>query len=213
MIIPGHHVRVLFFNPIMKKPCIFHENILAYLLPLFDQTFLTAKSMNHPRIIENIASNLDVFAKVLANKTEQEILWKPESSKWCLLEIVCHLYDEEREDFRTRVRYVLESPEKPLPMFDPLVWVVERKYMDRDYIEMVHEFLSERKSSIQWLKSLYNPSWKNAYNHPKLGPLTAVHFLTNWLAHDYLHIRQIQKVQFQHLASTSGNDLSYAGNL
>lgn len=29
----------------------------------------------------------------------------PAPEKWCLLEIVFHLYDEEREEFRARVNY------------------------------------------------------------------------------------------------------------
>lgn len=169
--------------------------------------------MNPSKIIKKLQANLDVFSQVLSSKTEEEYLWKPESDKWCLLEIVCHLYDEEKEDFKTRVKYTLETPEKALPMFDPSIWVIERKYMDQNYHNMLQNFLKEREASIEWLISLQDPSWKNAYNHLKLGPLSSEHFLSNWLAHDYLHIRQIYKLQFQHLEFLSSMDLSYAGVL
>lgn len=169
--------------------------------------------MNHARIIENLDINSNVFASILTNTSKDAYLWKSEPGRWCLLEIVCHLFDEEREDFRGRVKHILKTPEQPLPMFDPLQWVKERNYMDQDFDKMVRKFLKERKSSIKWLKSLQKPPWENAYEHPKLGGLTAEHFLVNWLAHDYLHIRQIQKVQYQYLSFITGNDLSYAGNL
>jgi hypothetical protein len=167
--------------------------------------------MDHSNIIENLNSNTGVFEGLLKNKSESEYRWRPSENKWCLLEIVCHLYDEECEDFRGRVRHTLEKPNEPLPMFDQVAWVTERNYFGQNYTEKVSQFLEERRSSINWLKSIKNPSWKNAYNHPKLGPLSAEHFLANWLAHDYLHLRQILRLQFQYLSVRTNDELTYAG--
>jgi len=84
--------------------------------------------------------------------------------------------------------------------------------MDQNYDEMVNKFLQERSYSIEWLNSLPDPAWSNSYNHPELGTLTAEHFLTNWLAHDFLHFRQIIKLMYQHLDNSSEIDLAFAGN-
>jgi hypothetical protein len=48
--------------------------------------------------------------------------------------------------------------------------------------------------------------------HPELGMLRAKIFLANWLAHDYLHIRQIIRYQFEYLKVKTEVDLNYAGN-
>ena len=61
---------------------------------------------------------------------------------------------------------------------------------------------------MEWLKSLKNPLWTNSYNHPKLGSLSAHLFLSNWLAHDHLHIRQIVRIKRAYLMEKSGEDLS-----
>lgn len=167
--------------------------------------------MDHNRIIESLRSNQHVFSGLLANKNKEECLWKPNINSWCLLEVVCHLYDEEREDFRGRVKHTLETPNVPLPMFDQIAWVKDRKYIEQDYTQMVAKLLAERNNSIIWLQSLKNPPWKNAYNHPKLGLLSSEHFLANWLAHDFLHIRQIISLQFHYLKQNSKNELAYAG--
>ena len=168
--------------------------------------------MNHNKIIQELTRNKLVFNESLTGLTDEEFLWKQNPEKWCLLEIICHLYDEEREDFRTRTKQVLESPELPLPKIDPVGWVIERKYLQRNFSEKLKDFLSEREQSVKWLQSLKNPKWENAYNHPKLGKMTAKLILANWLAHDYLHIRQITKLKYDHLKSKSDADLSYAGN-
>jgi len=167
--------------------------------------------MDHKRIIEHLNTNQKIFSELLSNKNKEEYFWKPEAKSWCILEVVCHLYDEEREDFRARVKHTLETPNKEMPKIDPLAWVIDRKYIEQDYKQMIEKFLGERNYSIAWLISIKNPLWKNAYHHPKLGPLSAEHFLANWLAHDLLHFRQIIRLHYQYLKQSANNELSYAG--
>ena len=168
--------------------------------------------MNYTLIIDQLEKNKTLFFQIFKNATPEEYLWKPNEKQWCLLEVICHLYDEEREDFRTRTKSTLETPEKLLPMFDPVAWVTERNYIEQDYPKKLSQFLWERTQSVNWLRSLDNPNWQNAFQHPTLGPLTAHHFLSNWLAHDYLHIRQATKLKYGYLQELTSNDLSYAGN-
>ncbi len=162
-------------------------------------------------IISELKRNKGVFSAFLKETSEQQYLWKPEPSKWCLLEVACHLYDEEREDFRARLKHVLENPELPLPPIDPLAWVSDRSYLQQDYNKVVSNFLKEREKSVEWLKSLESPKWENTYAHPKPGKLSASIFLANWVAHDDLHFRQITRLKYGWLREMAGEDLSYAG--
>lgn len=164
------------------------------------------------KIFDELHRNKNVFHELLCNIPKEITLWSQTPEKWCLMEVVCHLYDEEREDFRTRVKCVLEDPETPPPSFDPLIWVKERNYKDQIYDHVLSNFLKEREASVQWLRTIQNPKWSNTYLHPKLGPMSAYLFLTNWLAHDYLHIRQIIRLKFDYLKEKSGEVLNYAGN-
>jgi len=162
-------------------------------------------------IIDEFQKNKAIFCGLLDNVDNVMVLWKQAPGKWCLLEIVCHLYDEERDDFKFRTRWVLERPNQTPPPFNPIKWVSEHKYMEQDYSTMLNKFIAEREQSIIWLQSLKNVNWNNSYEHSKLGTLTAKHFLTNWLAHDYLHIKQITKLKFDYLRHQSGENLDYAG--
>lgn len=167
--------------------------------------------MNRASIIHNLSENLVIFGQLFSGVPEGDVRWKPSPEKWCLLEVLCHLVDEEREDFRARLRHVLFTPDAPLPPIDPQGWVHERKYISRDYNDMLELFLEERRASVAWLHSLENPQWTNAYNHPRFGPLSADLFLANWLAHDYLHFRQVLGLKHAQLGLHSGQDLNYAG--
>jgi hypothetical protein len=168
--------------------------------------------MDQDYIIDELEENQKTFKALLGKVSAELINWKPAPDKWNLLEIVCHLYDEEREDFRTRVRSVLEDPRKPLPRFDTHQWVIDHEYSKQDYFHKLLTFLTERDESVRWLRSLDEPPWDNVHHHPKLGKMSAELFLNNWLAHDYLHIRQINKNKYLFLREHASTKLDYAGD-
>lgn len=166
--------------------------------------------MDHNFIIESLFQNRETFRSLLENIRKDEYRWRPAEDKWCLLEIVCHLYDEEIRDFGTRVKMVLGGTDF-LPPSNPLAWVKENKYMEQDYEEMLDKFLKERDKTIQWLRSLKDPNWKSSFIHAEYGALTAEFFLANWAAHDYLHFHQISKTRYLYLNHVTGANLAYAG--
>ncbi len=162
-------------------------------------------------IVAELARNREVFSHLLRDKRPAAYTWRPAPEKWNLLEIVCHLYDEEREDFRARVQHALESRPTPPPPIDPVGWVTSRSYAAQNYEAKLADFLRERTASIAWLQSLRSPRWDSAFQHPQLGRATARMFLASWLAHDQLHVRQITRLEYERLKVESGEDLRYAG--
>src|SRR5215204_5520218 len=128
---------------------------------------------NEIYIIEKLEINAVTFESMLSIVKKDEYLWKPTAEKWCMLEVICHLYDEEREDFRARLKHVLETPEVPMPKIDPPAWVIERRYMEQEFDVRLNAFLAERERSIVWLRGLQDPKWTNAYQHPTVGPVSA----------------------------------------
>ncbi|HTF06088.1 MAG TPA: DinB family protein [Bacteroidia bacterium] len=163
-------------------------------------------------IIRQLDRNAPVLFGMFSSVPPEHRTWRSAPEKWCALEILCHLYDEEREDFRARTKHVLETPGEPMPGIDPVALVTERKYIEQNYDTMLASFLQERKNSIAWLNSLENPNWDSTYQHPKVGPLKARMFLTNWLEHDYLHMRQLLTLKHNLLKETTGESLKYAGD-
>lgn len=167
--------------------------------------------MTNSEIISELEKNKIIF-QALFQSDQKQRLWKPQENKWSLLEIVCHLYDEEREDFRNRLKHIFTTPGLPFQPIDPEGWVVERKYMEQNFDEVLKQFLEERSSSIQWLRSLDLPPWKNKTHHHEVGEITAETLLANWLAHDYFHFRQITRLKYEFLKINSAVPLDYAGN-
>lgn len=162
-------------------------------------------------LYQQLTQNKLIIEHLLRHASPDEIIWRPHPEHWCLLEIICHLYDEEREDFRARTKSVLTDPHQALIPFNPVTWVKEKRYMEQDFHQKLQDFLAEREASLVWLNGLDTPNWQQAYQHPKAGPLTAKMFLTNWVAHDCLHIRQITRIKHHYLGHLTGESIDYAG--
>ena len=162
--------------------------------------------------VDRLSANLRVFDHFLGGVGPEQAAWHPGPEAWSLLEVVCHLYDEERDDFRTRLRLILEDPAQDWPPIHPGEWVISRGYASRDYAKMVDCFIAERAASIVWLRGLSAPALDNARN---LGDFTlrAGDLLGAWLAHDYLHLRQINEIHYAYTArAAEPYSVLYAGD-
>ncbi len=162
-------------------------------------------------IIKALRQNTKQFQQIYQDMDAGLLHYRSAEGKWNLLEVLCHLRDEEETDFRARVKAALDSSSDYPPM-DPEGWVEERKYAEQDVKVVLEEYVAQRRQSDAWLSNLSEPNWSNCLTHPRLGTVTAARMLSNWLAHDYLHLRQINRICYQYLKSTCDQDLSYAGD-
>ena len=158
--------------------------------------------MDLHHFIERLSDNRAVFEALLANVSLEQARWKPTPDKWSMLEVVNHLYDEEREDFRQRLRLTLLEPKQPWPGINPREWVTTRSYNDRELDASLADFLAERDASLDWLRQLTEPNWENSNEGPN-GRLSAGDLLASWLAHDFLHIRQLARLHWQYTGELS----------
>lgn len=154
---------------------------------------------------------------LLAGVPDADLRWKPAPEHWSILEVCCHLLDEEREDFRARIKCTLEDPTRSWPPLD-LERVAERRdYNTREPRPTLEAFAAERRESLAWLRSTLSPfaktDWTRAYNHNRFGPMHAGMLLASWAAHDALHLRQIAKRLYELAQRDSGEwGTRYAGD-
>ena len=161
-------------------------------------------------LISQLIKNKDLFHLSFSDIPESQFNWKPvESDIWSLKEILCHLYDEERLDFKPRISCIIEQ--NPPPPINPPEWV--KSYASKDYNTTLASFIKEREHSIAFLNAFDSKHWNTTYQYPDNGPIRSCRFfLDNWLAHDLLHLRQITKLRYLYLDAHSDHPIEYAGN-
>ncbi len=167
--------------------------------------------MDHDKLAALLAANAERIGALVAGVAEEQAVWKPTPDSWSVTEVVNHLYDEEREDFRVRLDIALHHPDQPWPPIDPEGWVVERRYNQRGLERSLERFLEARRASLVWLEELVSPNWEAVYQAP-FGPITAGDLYASWVAHDLLHMRQLVELHWAYANRLSHPfNVAYAG--
>jgi hypothetical protein len=144
-------------------------------------------------IIRQLAANAEAIRALVQTVPEEQAQWKPGQDAWSLSEVMSHVYNEERVDFRPHIKGLLTEPSKPWSAYyEP--WLAENNHQ-----QALASFLLERAASIAWLKTLAVPDW-DATTAIRFGPssdkmtLSVGELLVSWVDHDYLHVRQINEL-------------------
>ena len=158
-----------------------------------------------------LALNRDRVAALARGISQDMAHWKPNEESWSILEVICHLADEEEFDFLVRLQMILEKSEKDWPEIDPEGWVTERKYNEEDLFEILSRYMDLRNEALAWLDSLENPDWDIVYEAP-FGEISAGDMFASWVTHDLMHLRQLIELQrFYLVEQAKPYRLDYAG--
>lgn len=163
-------------------------------------------------LYEELKNSTEMIRALLAGVEPEAARLKPSVESWSILEVVCHLYDEEREDFREHLDFILHRQKEKWHTIDSERLAIERNYNEQNFAEMQGKFFAEREKSLAWLKGLQNPAWEKTYT-TEYRTISAGEMFACWVAHDNLHIRQLVKLRRLRLENcTKPYSLGYAGD-
>jgi DinB superfamily len=188
--------------------------------------------MEFSTFYQELQHSTEMIRALLAGVAPEAARLKPNAESWSILEVVCHLYDEEREDFREHLDFILSTSTSTSPsgqsvqrlktglhsqheewhVIDPEGWVTARKYNEQDFAEMQEKFFVEREKSFAWLTGLQNGDWEKTYT-TQYRTISAGEMFACWVAHDNLHLRQLVELRRLRLENiTKPYSLEYAGD-
>jgi hypothetical protein len=168
--------------------------------------------MEFDTLYQELRNSTEIINTLLLGISQEEAQYKPTPEAWSILEVTCHLYDTEREDFREHLDFILHRQGEEYHEIAPQAWVKDRQYNEQDFQEMQDKFFSERRKSLQWLKGLADADWDVTYTS-KYGSMTAGEMFCSWVAHDNLHIRQLVELRRARIEKiTRPFPIEYAGD-
>jgi hypothetical protein len=131
-----------------------------------------------------------------------DALWRarPAPQEWAPVEIVCHLRDEEVEDFGARVRVVVEGG-TAFARIDPVRWAKDRAYIDASPQKALAVLKQSRRDTLAFLALLDPSRLTRVVDQPQLGKMSGLDLVAAWVTHDRLHIAQLAST----LARTGAN--------
>jgi len=168
--------------------------------------------MEFKTLYQELVLSTDMIRGLLAGISQEEAQVKRGRGSWSILEVICHLYDEEREDFREHLDFILHRQDKDeWHSIAPQTWAKLRKYNQQNFKTVQRKLFYEREKSLAWLRSLKNADWYITYQS-QWGTMTAGDMFTSWVAHDNLHIRQLVELRRAYIERiTKPYHIQYAG--
>jgi len=168
--------------------------------------------MEYSVLYQELQKSTEMIRALLSGITQQEAQVKPDEKSWSILEVICHLYDEEREDFREHLDIILHRQDEEWHRIDPQGWVTQRNYNEQDFAAMQERFFAERERSLAWLEGLSSSDWDTTHAS-EFGSIKAGDMFASWVAHDNLHIRQLVELRRMRIeAITKPYHIEYAGD-
>src|SRR5688500_17905325 len=70
-------------------------------------------------LYQELQHSTEMIRALMAGVTPEAARLKPSAESWSILEVVCHLYDEEREDFREHLDFILHRQHEAWHEIDP----------------------------------------------------------------------------------------------
>ncbi len=170
--------------------------------------------MNSAYLVQTLKRQADLVRALVEDVLPEQAVWKPDPERWSVLEVVNHLYDEEREDFRVRLDILLRASDEPWPPIHPMEWVTERQYNAREPAASLENFLVERRASLEWLASLHSPDWDDGVQSPWDFFMRAGDMAASWVVHGQWHIEQLIRLRRDWtIEQAKPYDVRYAGTL
>jgi hypothetical protein len=167
--------------------------------------------MEFQALYQELVNSTEMIRALLLGIAQEEAQIKPTPESWSILEVVCHLYDEEREDFREHLDFILHRQNEEWHRIDPQSWVTERKYNEQNFAQMQEKFFAERQKSLKWLQEISGSDWDITYTS-QYGSVSAGEMFSCWIAHDNLHIRQLVELRRARIETiTKPYPIEYAG--
>ncbi len=83
-----------------------------------------------------LAQGAEIVTALSVGVSPEEATVRPAPGAWSLLEVIGHLLDEERLDFRPRLDLVLHRPDEAWAPIDPEAWVIEHQYNARELADV-----------------------------------------------------------------------------
>lgn len=146
------------------------------------------------QLIATFRQTYPALAHLTATLSNHALDFRPAPEDWSIREILAHLVDDEMYVMRTRLERIIKEDRPSLAPHDEKAWHAHRN-TTRDLVtELLSDFKTQRAASLGIVTMLRESDWAREGYQPEYGVFTAGEWLSNWVAHDTTHLRQIESI-------------------
>jgi hypothetical protein len=146
----------------------------------------------HEQIISELQRNANGFYYTATSIHEPQISRRPESSRWSIKEILCHLTDIQQLGF-ARIEKIVAEDNPQIEFYDEAEENEERDHRQDDMQQYLAAFLLCRVFILATLNKGGPGVWQRRGQHPLQKDFTVEFILNDMLDHERKHFEQIRE--------------------
>jgi hypothetical protein len=135
----------------------------------------------------------DVLSACIASRSDEDLHWTPDASRWSAAAIMAHLADAEVVA-SYRVRMILAAPGVAIQAFDQDAWAAAFDYQHQDPAAAVAVLRPLRKAWLALVAGAGEAALDRYGVHAERGQETIRHLLRLYAGHDLNHLQQIARI-------------------
>ena len=144
-------------------------------------------------LVDALRAALTVFDALLHDCTqEQAQAARGGDEGWSVVEIICHLRDNE-ECVLERTGLMRDEADPFIAAYDQEQWARERNYAADNLREALAAFVRLRTSHIAELAALTPAEWERTGQHQERGRITISNQTLRVVCHDTIHAAQLSR--------------------
>jgi UDP-N-acetylmuramate dehydrogenase len=144
--------------------------------------------------ISTLQQTMRTLDSLLAGITEVELRWKPSPDRWCIAEVLAHLWHCEEFCYLPRLEQILRDENPTLANYDERELDGTGVYRNTPPADAIQRLREKRRRALEILNAAPVSSAARAARHAELGAVTLGMMLHQWAFHDLGHIRQIAEL-------------------
>ena len=134
------------------------------------------------------------LAEATRGLTDETVRRRPESDKWSIVEIACHMRDAEKV-FAERFTKIAHQDRPALWMMDNDRLAQALRYREADLAAAVKDYRRLREGTLMLLRALPHPVWGRTGRHPRRGEVSIERLAEILANHDEGHLGRIRALR------------------
>lgn len=144
-------------------------------------------------LIERLEQTPLVVNDLVVDASDEDLRKAGPGGSLGAVEILSFLRDLE-ELFLERIGLMVVEENPRLERVEDSLWPIERDYVNREPLVMLHEFVELRRQTVQMLVDLPIADWERPGRHPSIGPVTIRRYVEHVVERDDEYVGQLKAV-------------------
>jgi hypothetical protein len=154
-------------------------------------------------ITEEYGRQADELVRLLSDSSSEMVSWRPEASRWSLLEIAGHLADAELIA-SVRIRRIITQDRPNLYGYDQEVWATRLGYRRQEIEDVALIFVTLRRANANLLDQLAYEDWNLAGYHDEEGATSLYQLIEDCIAQTSKHLNQMRTLMAEFAKQRNG---------